>query len=377
MRDAMPPRAAEPRARPRPTRAINTDVPVGRALRTWFAGARRDLPWRVVDPATGRRDAYRVLVSEVMLQQTQVARVLEKYPEFLRRFPDVRALAGAGEHQVLAAWTGLGYYRRSRNLHAAAKAIVARHGGQVPRDPEALRALPGIGRYTAGAVASLAFGLPEPVVDGNVSRVLLRLHGRALASDDPGALAWTWDRATALVRASEDDPGALNEAMMELGATLCTPRAPRCEQCPLRARCAARAAGAQESIPRPKARARQRRAWQIVLRIRGADGRVWLQRRPDRGLWAGLWQCPAEELTKAPRSPRRVATALGERLGLGTTAPRRAGMRFDFQTTACLVHFAVFDHAGPPVGAPGRWCTPAQARRLPMSSPMRRILALA
>lgn len=376
MRDAMPPRAAQSRDRPHPPRALNTDELVGRALRAWFVSARRDLPWRAIDPATGRRDAYAVLVSEVMLQQTQVARVFEKYPEFLRRFPDVRALADASEDRVLAAWTGLGYYRRARNLHAAAKAIVDHHAAQVPRDSAALRALPGIGRYSAGAVASLAFGLPEPVVDGNVSRVLLRLHGRALASDDPVALAWAWERATGLVQASADDPGALNEAMMELGATVCTPRAPRCDQCPLRARCAARSAGSQESIPRPKARARQRRAWHIVLRIGDERGRYWLQRRPDRGLWAGLWQCPGEELDKAPRGPGRVAAALAERLGLRAPTPRRAGMRFDFQTTACLVHFVVFEHAGTPMGAPGRWCTRAQARRLPMSSPMRRILAL-
>ena len=361
-----------PARRDSPGPRASPDAPVVRALLAWFARAGRDLPWRQAGPAG--RDPYRVLVSEVMLQQTQVSRVLLKFPEFLSRFPDLASLARAREHDVLAAWTGLGYSRRARALHRAARAIVEAHGGLVPADPAALRALPGIGRYTAGAIASLAFNVPEPLVDGNVSRVLLRLHGKDLASDDPRAVAWAWARAGDLVKAADRRPGELNESLMELGATVCTPRSPRCGACPVARLCVARARGVQESIPRPKARARQRRAWHVVLRLRDARGRFWLERRAGSGLWAGLWQCPTVESDRAPRSAATLARTRARGLGAAAPALWRARERFDFKTTACRVTFVVFDARVQTVRGPGRWCTPEASRRLPISSPMRRVL---
>jgi A/G-specific adenine glycosylase len=176
------------------TQALKRDKGIVRRICTWFAASARDLPWRAVDPKTGRRDPYRSLVSEFMLQQTQVSRVLEKFEPFLARFPDVAALAKADLGEVLSAWSGLGYYRRARHLHGAAKAVMNDFDAQVPQVIERLMSLPGVGRYTAGAIASMVFGQPQPLVDGNVARVLLRVEGRELSA--PEGLAWAWTRAT-------------------------------------------------------------------------------------------------------------------------------------------------------------------------------------
>ncbi|MEM9374068.1 MAG: A/G-specific adenine glycosylase, partial [Planctomycetota bacterium] len=222
----------------------------------WFRANARDLPWRP-DPIDGPRDPYRALVSELMLQQTQVSRVLEKYTPFLERFPTAEALAAAAEADVLAEWSGLGYYRRARLLHAAAKAVVHDHAGSFPTDPARIRSLPGVGRYTAGAVASIVFGQREPILDGNVERVLLRLHAKPDPPKDKATQAWAWDRAQQLVDAS-DSPGVLNEGLMELGAIVCTPGAPKCRACPLRRACEAHRRGTAEEIPEPKPRARQK-----------------------------------------------------------------------------------------------------------------------
>ena len=197
-----------------------------RRLLAWYDRCARDLPWR------HDRHPYRVWLSEVMLQQTRVAAVLEHYRIFLERFPTVQQLAAARESSVLAAWSGLGYYRRARMLHAAAKAVVTHHGGEFPSTVAELRNLPGIGRYTAAAIASIVFNLPVAVVDGNVERVLLRAFGDSPAEKDPWALA-----EELLSRAR---PGDFNQAMMELGATVCLPRQPRCTICPVFELCATR-----------------------------------------------------------------------------------------------------------------------------------------
>ena len=196
-----------------------------RALLRWYDQHRRDLPWRAT------RDPYRIWLSEIMLQQTRVAAVLEHYRIFLERFPNVQALAAASEEAVLGAWSGLGYYRRARMLHRCAGQIAEQHGGCFPRNAEALLALPGIGRYTAAAIASIAFAEPVAVVDGNVERVLQRLLGIKLTAIDLAA-PQTWPHAQALLARSR--PGDFNQAMMELGATVCVPRAPRCAACPVR-----------------------------------------------------------------------------------------------------------------------------------------------
>ena len=192
----------------------------------WYDRNRRDLPWR------RDRDPYRVWLSEIMLQQTRVAAVLEHYHRFLKRFPTVQKLASARESSVLAAWSGLGYYRRARMMHAAAKAIVKQHGGKFPGEIAELRALPGIGRYTAAAIASIVFNAPAAVVDGNVERVLGRVFGTELAGEP------LWQAADALL--SRRRPGDFNQAMMELGAIVCLPRQPRCSICPVISLCATR-----------------------------------------------------------------------------------------------------------------------------------------
>lgn len=196
------------------------------ALLDWYGTHRRELPWRC------DRDPYRIWVSEIMLQQTRVAAVLEHYARFLRRFPTVGSLAGARESSVLAAWSGLGYYHRARRMHQAARIIVRQRGGEFPRTAEEWLAIPGIGRYTAAAIASIAFGEAVAVVDGNVERVLQRLFGRADRS------ATAWQQAEILL--DRQHPGEFNQAMMELGAILCTPQTPQCLLCPLREFCKTR-----------------------------------------------------------------------------------------------------------------------------------------
>ncbi len=204
------------------------------ALTTWFTTHGRSYPWR------DTHDPYAILVSEIMLQQTQIATVLERgfYTRWMAQFPDFAALAEADEDVVLRAWEGLGYYRRARNLHKLARVVMAQHAGQMPRDPTAILALPGIGRYTAGAVCSFAYDLAEPLVDGNVARVLARLYDDATPIDSTAGQRLAWERATALVQVAAS-PRVLNSALMELGQTLCRTGQPRCTQCPVQPHCRA------------------------------------------------------------------------------------------------------------------------------------------
>ena len=276
-------------------------------LLAWFDAGHRDLPWRRT------RDPYRILVAEILLQRTRIVSGTPYYERFLARFPEVRTLASASEEDVLRAWEGLGFYRRARLLHAAAKAIVRDHGGSVPSDPAVLASLPGIGPYTAGAVASIAFGRPVPAVDGNVSRVLARLFriegdlARGRGRAHLGAIA------SSLVPA--DRPGAFNQALMELGATVCTPTAPSCDLCPLRDLCVARRAGVQESLPllplpRPP------RLVAVVFGIVESRGRVLLVKRPPAGLLAGLWSLPGGEVPPSASAPEALAASLEEQTGV-------------------------------------------------------------
>jgi A/G-specific adenine glycosylase len=301
-------------------------------LEAWFQTAARDLPWRRT------RDGYRALVSELMLQQTQVSRVIEKFEPFIARFPTPAALAEASEDEVLAAWQGLGYYRRARLLHAAAKAVVARHDGEVPSDAEALRALPGVGRYTSGAVASIVFGARAPIVDGNVARVFQRLEAREGSASDAAVQAWAWERAEAFVAAARA-PGVANEALMELGATVCTPAAPRCAACPLRASCRAHAEACVDEIPAPKTRVARKDLVLVAACLRRADGAVLLEQRPRGGLWGGLWQPPTvESADGAELSPRAAA----ELLQLPSSVALHARGEEPFLTTHRAVRFVVF-----------------------------------
>jgi len=243
----------------------------------WFDREQRRLPWR------GQRDPYRILVSEIMLQQTRVAVVEERYKLFLRQFPTLERLARAREQTVLAAWSGLGYYRRARSLHDAAKTIT--ENGVFPGTASQLRELPGVGRYTANAVASIAFGEPVPVVDGNVKRVLRRLFGDALAQHEDGY----WDAAAKLL--DQQRAGDFNQAMMELGALVCLPGQPVCGKCPVALQCVSRGAGARsKQSPRRKAT--------VNYTLARSNGAVLLRRRSLSGsLMPGMWELPASKAT--------------------------------------------------------------------------------
>lgn len=247
-----------------------------------------------------------------MLQQTQVARVLEKFSPFLERFPTLQALAEAEESRVLAAWSGLGYYRRARLLQAAARAAVQEFKGALPATVEELRRLPGVGRYTAGAIASIVFHKPEPIVDGNVARVLLRLEGKPLPAE--AGVRWAWERSGALAGLAGGQIAAFNEGLMELGATVCTPKNPRCLWCPLAHECRAKAQGTQDQIPLPKRRTERALMTCESVIVRNTQGQILLEQRPGTGLWAGLWQVPTlEHRAKALPPPARLARRLNLR----------------------------------------------------------------
>jgi A/G-specific adenine glycosylase len=282
-------------ARPRPQPRLSAVVA---DLVRWYVRARRDLPWRRT------RDPYAVWISETMLQQTRVETVVPYYERFLSELPDVRCLAEAPLERVLALWSGLGYYRRARMLHVAAARVLAEHGGSVPTEASELQGLPGIGAYTAGAIASIAFGRAEALVDGNVARVLSRLFA---IESDPKSTAGRqriWALARQLVAEVDGDPGDWNQALMELGATVCVAGEPRCGVCPVAARCDARARGIAAELPRsaPRAAARSVRAVAIVL---ASSTEVLLAHRRPEGLFGGLWEPPMAS-GREPASLARV-----------------------------------------------------------------------
>lgn len=287
-------------------------------LLAWYRKARRDLPWRrEVSP-------YRTWVSEIMLQQTRVEAVLAPYARFLERFPDLEALAIAEVDEVLALWSGLGYYRRARLLHQGARHVWGELGGELPRDRRALEKVPGIGRYTAGAILSIAHGLPEPLVDGNVERVLTRLH--ALGGDPRKAplKGHLWELATALVPG--EAPGDLNQALMELGATVCTPRAPRCETCPVAAACRAREGGEPTRFPQLAPRRPSVAVRLAAALVARGGGWLLLRRGPDESLMPGLWELPTVEVgpdeDPAPALRARIHAHTGLRVRIGAERTR-------------------------------------------------------
>ena len=258
------------------------------AVLDWYdRHGRKDLPWQQdITP-------YRVWVSEIMLQQTRVTTVIPYFRAFMQEFPDVLALAEADQDRVLHLWTGLGYYARARNLHRAAQVIRDDHGGEFPRDVEALASLPGIGRSTAGAIASLAMGLRAPILDGNVKRVLTRFHAVAGWPGERAVEKRLWELAEHYTPQQRVD--AWTQAMMDLGATLCTRRRPACDQCPLHQDCQARAAGNPEDYPTPKPKKKLPVRRTLMILAVDPDGRVLLAQRPPSGLWGGLWSFPEAE----------------------------------------------------------------------------------
>ena len=306
-----------------------------RVLLRWYDRHRRDLPWRKT------REPYRIWLSEIMLQQTRVAAVLEHYRDFLKRFPNVRALAAASQSDVLAAWSGLGYYRRARMLHLCAKRIISEHRGRFPRTSATLLTLPGIGRYTAAAIASIAFDQPTAVVDGNVERVLPRIAGDTLASRE------IWALAQQLL--SKTRPGDFNQAMMELGAMVCAPRRPTCDDCPVRKWCATQG---ELPLDNPKPTQQRKEIWCALDR---RDGHIRLRQRPTRtSLMPGMWELP-QSVTPPAIEP-------------AATCWRR--FRHSITTTDYTVH--VFRDA---VGdRRGRWIAIHRISELPITGLTRKIL---
>ncbi len=277
------------------------------ALLAWYADRRRDLPWRHTS------DPYRIWVSEVMLQQTQVSTVVPYYGAFLERFPTVCALAQAELDEVLACWQGLGYYARARSLHAAARIVCRDHGCLIPHTFSALRALPGVGEYTAGAILSIAYGQDTPALDANAVRVLCRLFDFDRDPATTAAKKVLHRHAEALL--PKGRAGEFNQAMMELGAIICLPHAPRCEICQLAAFCRARALGVQALRPLPKRRAAIPRR-ELGAAIVERDSRLLIVRRLPKGLLGGLWELPTGEPLPGEDQPAALARALRACLGL-------------------------------------------------------------
>jgi len=354
MRDVLPAARAASRAVP---------AALHRLLLAWYRQNSRALPWR------GTRDPYRIWVSEAMLQQTRVATARSYYKTFLMRFPSLPALARARPEAVLAAWSGLGYYRRARHLHEAARTVMREHGGRVPDDPMTFGRLPGVGRYTTGAVLSLAFDRPLAVLDGNVARVLSRLFAMRAAVREPRGARALWALADALV--PERGAGEWNQALMELGATVCVPRAPHCEACPLRTLCRARRTNRVAAFPPAVARRAPvavRRAVAWIAR----GGRVLMARREGR-LLDGMWEPPGVDLRAgiAARSQLEAGlNRLGVRAALEPTGRSVRHVITHRSITVTLWRGAV--RGAPPRSPRLRWVDPARVT-VPLTALARRL----
>ncbi len=337
-------------------------------VRWQAAHGRNHLPWQ------NTRDAYRVWLSEIMLQQTQVATVLEYYARFLARFPDVRQLAAAPQDEVLALWSGLGYYSRARNLHRCAQIVVHQHGGEFPRTVDELAALPGIGRSTAGAIAAFCFGVRAPILDANVRRVLTRVLGFGADLAEAKNERALWQQAEALLP-RQDLSHAMpryTQGLMDLGAGICLPRNPNCLLCPLQEACVARRDGNPQDYPvRTRKLKRSAQAWWLLLRQDGA-GRLWLERRPPTGIWAGLY-CPPVYDSRA---------ALDEALQLHASCDARDLPAFTHVLTHRDLHLhpVLARDATPQPDAhcaeqQSGWFAPAQWPALGLPAPVRKLLA--
>jgi len=335
----------------------------------WYASHARSLPWR------GISDPYAVWVSEIMLQQTRVETVISYYDRWMRRFPTVATLAAASQQEVLAVWEGLGYYGRARNLHQAAQMVMGAFDGQIPRDVRQLRKLPGVGRYTAAAIASIAFGQDEPTLDGNIRRVLARLFDVTEDARSPIGERHLWDLAAQNLprgRASE-----YNQALMDLGAMVCTPRAPDCPHCPLAQLCLANSLGVQEQRPvlAPKPAIPH---YIVTAAIIQREGCVLIARRPSHGLLGGMWEFPGGKQQDGEDLPTCLRREICEELSVGIEVGAQMGMYRHAYT-----HFGVTLHAfqctllagepQPIQAADVRWVFPRELSEYPMGKIDRQI----
>lgn len=352
------------------------------ALLLWTAeGNLRNLPWRT--PPGVPRDPYAVWVSEVMLQQTQVATAIPYWQRWMERFPTVRALAAADQEEVLKTWEGLGYYRRARNLHRAAQVVVAEHGGDLPAEPRALLALPGVGRYTAGALLSIAFGRRAAVLDGNVKRVLARVYDVEEEIATSAAETRLWRLAEQLVEAvPPQDAGRLNEALMDLGATICLPQEPRCLLCPLQALCLANERGTQGQRPqkRPRRPLPHVHVTAGVLRRPGQADQFLIAKRPAGGMLGGLWEFPGGKCHNGEALPDCLRRELNEELGVEVAVGAAI-----VSVRHAYTHFRITLHAfecrlvaGEPKAievADWRWVTLAELAAFPFAVTDQKIIA--
>lgn len=348
---------------------------IRRRLLDWYVKQARDLPWR------RSRDPYRVWISEVMLQQTQVATVRNYFSRFVREFPNVRQLAAADEQRVLRLWEGLGYYRRARQLHAAAQRIVGEHGGQFPRTVNELRELPGIGRYTAGAIASIAYDQRAAILEANTTRLLSRLVAYRGEPQSARGQRILWHIAEEIL--PRKDASRFNQALMELGSLICTPSEPECGNCPLSGVCAARAGGLQKVIPRPKRQKKYidiREAAVVVLR----NGRVLIRQCAANERWAGLWDFPRFEVeSEGPLfAAQEIVDKVHRQTGITCGAPSllktiRHGVTRYRITLDCYYSTPTSGRIHRAQSGAVRWLRLADLPKLPLSTTGRRIAELA
>ncbi|KPC53303.1 A/G-specific adenine glycosylase [Amantichitinum ursilacus] len=338
--------------------------PFSQRLLRWHAPhGRHDLPWQVNDP-------YRVWLSEIMLQQTQVITVIPYYARFLERFPDIASLANAPLDDVLALWSGLGYYTRARNLHAAAVQVRDRFAGVFPRSPDDIASLPGIGRSTAAAIAAFSYNTQAAILDGNVKRVLSRwasIEGNLASKAIENSM---WALAESLLPAAADMP-AYTQALMDLGATVCTPKKPACLACPLQDDCVAKREGRQLELPWPKPKKTLPERETVMLLLRGDDGRLLLEQRPPSGIWGGLWSLP--EVATTLEAEAAMLARFGVRIETDAAWPPLVHIFTHFRLTITPLPARV---TGVEALAEGglRWFSPQQALAAGIPTPLRRLL---
>jgi A/G-specific adenine glycosylase len=341
-----------------------------RRLLAWYGQHARDLPWRK------SRDPYRVWVSEIMLQQTQVATVRQYFTRFIRALPNVRALAAADEQHVLRLWEGMGYYRRARQLHAAAKRVVDEFAGEFPQRVDDLIRLPGVGRYTAGAIASIAFGQRAPILEANTIRLLSRLIGYR---EDPLRSAGQqilWQKASDILPRA--DVARFNQALMELGSLICTPSEPKCDECPLAGICAAKAAGLQHEIPREKPRQDYTSVREAAVVIR-RNGSVLMRQCAQGERWAGLWDFPRFAINaEGPLfSHNEIATKVREQTGITCTpGPLLKSIKHGVTRYRIALDCFTAEYISGRVRPPAKWVGKAKLDSLPLSTTGRKIVGM-
>lgn len=339
-----------------------------KSLLKWYDQHARPMPWRAIRPDIP--NPYHVLLSEAMLQQTQVATVIDYFNRFITAYPTINDLANADEQQVLKLWEGLGYYRRARNLHACAKLIVSEHNGNVPNTVDDLLKLPGIGRYTAGAIASIAYDMPAPILDGNVVRVLSRWFAITDTTDDKQTKEKLWELAELLV--PKKRAGDFNQAMMDLGAMICMSKSPACLMCPMVKMCQAHDQGIAETLPKRTPRTKPTTVSHHVISIE-RNGKYLFTQRPASGLWSNMWQMPTFEDTSEKELVLQIKTQLGLKAG-----QLKKAQSFKHQTThrtITFTHWQCNSSTGKLKPTVGLWRKLEDLSDLPLAKPQLKVVA--